>query len=55
MLLGRYSVLPCTEPFEVTANNIARIMGLANFSVLRMQYPIGSPTMPELQLRAEVA
>ena len=45
----------CTEPFEITAKNIARIMGLANYPFLMVQHPIGSCTMSELKARAEVA
>ena len=45
----------CTEPFEVTARNIARIMGLPNYPFLMVQHPIGSCTLPELRARAEVA
>ena len=44
-----------TEPFEVTARNIARIMGLADYPFTRVQHPIGSCTLPELKQRAEVA
>jgi len=45
----------CTEPFEVTAKNIARIMGLADYPFLLLQHPIGSCTLPELKARAKVA
>ncbi len=45
----------CTEPFEVTARNIAKIMGLPNYPFLLVQHPIGSCTLPELKERAEVA
>ena len=45
----------CTEPFEVTARNIARIMGLPSYPFLLVQHPIGSCTLPELKTRAEVA
>ena len=44
-----------TEPFEVTARNIARIMGLADYPFMKVQHPIGSCTTPELKARAEVA
>ena len=44
-----------TEPFEITARNIARIMGLADYPFIKVQHPIGSCTTPELQARAEVA
>ena len=45
----------CTEPFEVTAKNIARLMGLSNYPFLMVQHPIGSCTLSELKARAEVA
>ena len=45
----------CTEPFEVTAKNIARIMGLATYPFLMVRHPIGSCTLPELKERAETA
>ena len=44
-----------TEPFEVTARNIASIMGLAHYPFMKVQHPIGSCTTPELKARAEVA
>ncbi len=45
----------CTEPFEVTARNIARVLGLENYPFLKVQHPIGSCTLPELKARAQVA
>lgn len=45
----------CTEPFDVTAKNIARIMGLADYPFMKVQHPIGSCTTAELKARAEVA
>ena len=45
----------CTEPFEVTAKNIARIMGLPTYPFLKVRHPIGSCTLPELKERAEAA
>ena len=53
--LGKRAVVLCTEPFEVTARNIARIMGLPTYPFLRVRHPIGSCTLPELKTRAEVA
>ena len=44
----------CTEPFEVTARNIARIMGLAAYPFLLLPHPIGSCTPAELKARAEI-
>jgi hypothetical protein len=45
----------CTEPFVVTARNIARVLGLPNYPFLRVKHPIGSCTLPELRERAEIA
>jgi hypothetical protein len=53
--LGKRALVLCTEPFEVTARNIARIMGLPNYPFLMVQHPIGSCTLPGLRARAEVA
>jgi hypothetical protein len=53
--LGKRALVLCTEPFEVTARNIARIMGLPDYPFLMVQHPIGSCTLPELKARAEVA
>ena len=53
--LGKRALVLCTEPFEVTAKNIARIMGLPSYPFLMVQHPIGSCTLPELKQRAEVA
>jgi len=48
-------VVLCTEPFVVTARNIARVLGLPDYPFLKVQHPIGSCTLPELKQRAEVA
>jgi hypothetical protein len=48
-------VVLCTEPFEVTARNIARVLGLPSYPFLKVQHPIGSCTLPELKARALVA
>jgi hypothetical protein len=53
--LGKRAVVLCTEPFEVTARNIARIMGLPSYPFLMVRHPIGSCTPAELEERAEAA
>ena len=53
--LGKRAVVLTTEPFEVTAKNIAKIMGLPAYPFTKVQHPIGSCSIPELQARAEVA
>lgn len=45
----------CTEPFAVTARNIAKVLGLPEYPFLTVQHPIGSCTLPELKARAEIA
>ncbi len=45
----------CTTPFEVTARNIARVLGLPASPFLTVQHPIGSCTLQELKARAQVA
>ncbi len=53
--MGKRAVVLCTEPFEVTARNIARVLGLASYPFLMVQHPIGSCTLPELKARAQTA
>ena len=53
--LGKRAVVLCTEPFEVTARNIARVLGLPGYPFLMVQHPIGSCTVTELKARAQVA
>jgi hypothetical protein len=48
-------VVLTTEPFEVTAKNIAKIMGLVDYPFTKVQHPIGSCSTPELKARAEIA
>jgi hypothetical protein len=48
-------VVLCTVPFQVTARNIARVLGLPDYPFLSVQHPIGSCTLPELKARAEIA
>lgn len=45
----------CTEPFEVTAKNIARMMGLPDYPFVMVEHPIGSRTLPEIKVLAESA
>ena len=45
----------CTEPFEVTAKNIARMMGLPDYPFVMVEHPIGSRSLPEIKVLAESA
>ena len=53
--LGKRSIVLCTKPFEVTARNIARVLGLPHYPFLLVDHPLGSCTLPELKARAEQA
>lgn len=50
--LGKRAIVLCTEPFEVTARNIARMMGLPDYPFVMVEHPIGSRTLPEIKLLA---
>ena len=45
----------CPTPFEVTAKNIARVLGIPDYPFTRVQHPIGSCSLPQLKGPAEVA
>ena len=53
--LGKRAVVVCTEPFEVTVKNIARMLGLPTYPFIMVQHPIGSRTLEEIKALAEVA
>ena len=53
--LGKRAIVLCTEPFEVTAKNIARMMGLPDYPFVMVEHPIGSRTLPEIKVLAEQA
>jgi len=52
---GKRAVVICTEPFIVTAKNIARVMGLPNYPFVVLDHPIGSRTPSEIEQKAEQA
>ncbi|MCH2567883.1 MAG: hypothetical protein MKZ98_04895 [Pseudomonadales bacterium] len=45
----------CTEPFEVTAKNIARVMGMPDYPFVILDHPLGSCTIEEIRERAKIA
>jgi len=53
--LGKRAVVVCTEPFEVTVKNIARMLGLPTYPFIIVQHPIGSRTLEEIKVLAEAA
>ncbi len=52
---GKPAVALCTYPFEVTAKNIARVLGLPDYRFVMLEHPIGSRTLAEIQVRAQDA
>ena len=53
--LGKRAVVLCTEPFEVTAKNIAHMMALPEYPFVLVEHPIGSRSLPEIKVLAESA
>ena len=45
----------CTEPFEITVKNIARMLGLPDYPFIMVEHPIGSRSQPEIKKMAEAA
>ena len=52
---GKRAVVLCTAPFEVTARNIARMMGLPDYPFVILDHPLGSCTPREVEQRADAA
>jgi hypothetical protein len=52
---GKRAVVLCTVPFEVTARNIARMMGLADYPFVILDHPLGSLTRAQIVERAAEA
>jgi hypothetical protein len=52
---GNRAVVLCTTPFEVTARNIARMMGLPEYPFALLNHPLGSKTLTEVRVLAEEA
>jgi hypothetical protein len=53
--LGKRAIVVCTDPFEVTAKNIARMLGLPDYPFVMVEHPIGSRTLDEVKVLAETA
>ena len=53
--LGKRAVVVCTEPFEGTVKNIARMLGLPDYPFVMVEHPMGSRTLPEIKTLAEAA
>ncbi|RPG33646.1 MAG: hypothetical protein CBC52_001095 [Gammaproteobacteria bacterium TMED92] len=49
---GKPAVVLCTTPFEVTAKNIARMLGVANYPFALLQHPLGSCNEQQIDQRA---
>ena len=52
---GKRAVVLCTAPFEVTARNIARMMGMPDYPFVILDHPLGSCTPEEVEERADAA
>jgi len=52
---GKRAVVLCTEPFIVTARNIAGVMGISDYPFAVLDHPIGSCTPEEIKQKAIVA
>ena len=53
--LGKRSVVLCTTPFEITAKNIANVLGLPDFPFVLLEHPLGSKTLAEVDEMAGIA
>ena len=53
--LGKRAVVLCTEPFEVTSKNIARMLGIPDYPFVILDHPLGSLTEDEISERAAAA
>ncbi|MCE2426115.1 MAG: hypothetical protein J4F45_13650 [Pseudomonadales bacterium] len=52
---GKRAVVLCTAPFEVTARNIARMMGIPDYPFVILEHPLGSCAPAEVAARATAA
>lgn len=45
----------CTEPFTKTAQSMARIQGIPDYSFITLPHPMGSLTPEQVKERANIA
>ena len=50
--LGKPALVICTHPFEPTARNIAKVLGVPDYPFASVEHPIGSRTVEEIKARA---
>ncbi len=50
--LGKPALVICTHPFEPTARNIAKVLGVPDYPFASVEHPIGSRTNDEIKARA---
>lgn len=53
--LGKRAVVLCTTPFEVTAKNIAKVLGLPDYPFVLLEHPLGSKSLAEIDVLATAA
>ena len=53
--MGKRAVVICTEPFEVTVRNIARMMGIPDYPFVMVEHPLGSRKPTEIKILAKSA
>ena len=49
---GARAIVLCTEPFEVTAKNMARMLGMEDYPFVMVRHPLGSLNDDEVKGRA---
>ena len=49
---GKRALVLCTTPFEVTAKNIARVLGLPDYPFALLEHPLGSKTPDQIKKSA---
>ena len=50
--LGKPALVICTHPFEPTAKNIAKVLGVPDYRFASVEHPIGSRSIEEIRARA---